>query len=126
MLATSGLDNVGNKMQLMSPLFNSLQTKNLEFSFSMSVAVGSDAPVLRVLRYSRLSYPVELLRIVSEAGQSSWQNTHLCLSSGDYYVVFEAAVGSQFGSFVAIDNVQLLDDTCDLSNRLTKGSKGKS
>lgn len=125
MLATSGLNNVGNKMQLKSPLFNFSQTKNLEFYFSMSVPAGSDAPVLSVLRYSRLGYPLELLRIVSEAGQSTWQSTQLCLSPGEYYVVFEAAVGNQFGSVVAIDNVQLLDDMCDPSVSSTKGTKGK-
>lgn len=115
MVADSHLALSGDKVQLMSPMVNITQNTLLAFYYLVSSKVDISA-VLHLFRYSRYFYPTALPPFqVTHIQRWSWQRATVCLPSGNYHLVFEVTMGTPFESDVAIDDIALLEESCDIA-----------
>ena len=127
MILNSRFGQVGDTLQLISPLINISQSIQLRFSYYMLRKQSDGGSLLQLFQVSKLGIRVPLLFENSMSVDSSWKRAIVCLPSGSYYLVFQATMGNPLVSDIAIDSIQVsTNEPCLLASKSrTKNKNGK-
>src|ERR1700733_13780095 len=107
MLFNSHLDQVGIRMQLISPLITISQSTQLQFSYYMPIKQSDGGSMLQLFQVSKLGIQVQLLFEDIMSTDSFWQQAIACLPPGSYYLAFQATMENQMSSDIAIDSIEV-------------------
>lgn len=108
MIFNSHLGQVGDRMQLISPLITISQSTRLQFSYYISRKQSEGGSQLQLFQFSKLGTPVRMPFESSRSVYSPWQLAIGCLPSGSYSLVFEGTMGNPLVSDIAIDSIRVL------------------
>ena len=109
-LDTSG-HATGDVGRLLSPTFHLDRPTPLTFyAYFQAISLDVDAS-LKVYLSQELTVSPRLLLSVSPS--SNWRMHSVCLLHGDHRLQFEATLGEQYHTAIALDNIELvLDQDC--------------
>jgi len=127
MMFNSRIGQVGDRMQLISPLITLSQSTQLQFSYHMSLKQSDGGSLLQLFQVSMLGIRVELLFENIISVDSSWQLATICLPFGSYTLVFQGTMGNPLVSDIAIDSISIatLNKQClVVSEPTTNNRKG--
>jgi len=107
MLFNSRRGQMGDRMQLISPLLSISQSSQLQFSYYILRKQSDGGSLLQLFQLSTLGIRVQLLFENSMSPDSSWQQATICLPSGSYFLAFEATMGNPLLSDITLDNIRV-------------------
>jgi len=116
MTIRSNVGHVGDQVTLWSPMKTFKRGTQLLFYYHMLISERDTTAALTLYTYSQLhAYERRLLEIRGNHG-TSWQVKSVCLPEGTYQLAFVATHGQQFLSDIALDDIELKYDTCDVNH----------
>lgn len=125
MLVSSGYGEVGDKVTLTSPLVSLSRQTNLQFSYSMRLSdESSSSALLQLVTYSQLGTPVRVLLEAIKSTASGWRRVSVCLPPGNYFLGFVATIDRPFATDIAIDDVRVSDNECQMPPPPSWAKKG--
>ena len=127
MIFNSRLGQVGDRMQLISPLITISQSTQLQFSYYMPLKQSDGGSMLQLFQVSKLGIHFELQFENTVSVDSSWQRAIVCLPFGSYYLAFQATMGNPLVSHMAIDSIRVstMEPCLVASKPTTKNKNGK-
>jgi len=116
MTIKSDVGHVGDQVTLWSPMKTFKRGTQLLFYYHMLISERDTTAALTLYTYSQLhAYERRLLEIRGNHG-TSWQEESVCLPGGTYQLAFVATHGQQFLSDIALDDIVLEFDTCNVNH----------
>ncbi len=105
-----GLDTSGHATgdigRLLSPTFHLDHPAPLRFrAYFQAMALDVDASLTV---YLSLDLPVSRQLLLSVSPSSNWRLHTVCLPQGDHRLLFEATLGEQYHTAIALDNIDLV------------------
>jgi len=127
MVFNSRLGQVGDRMQLISPLMTISQSTQLQFFYYMTLKQSDGGSLLQLFQVSKLGIQVQLLFENSMSVDTTWQLATVCLPLGSYSLAFQGTMGYPFVSDIAIDSIKVtLNNQClVVSGPTTNNKNGK-
>lgn len=111
MLASSALSQPGDQVTLLSVQLKQSSNSLLSLYYYMQLDVTDTVAALTLYQYSQLhTYGRVLLAITGNRG-GKWQKATVCLPAGGYQLAFVVTMGFSYLSDVAIDDVDLTNDS---------------
>jgi len=124
MIFDSRIGQVGDRMQLISPLMAISQSTQLQFSYYISRSQPHGGSLLQLFQVSKLGIKVQLLFENSMSVDTTWQLATVCLPIGSYSLVFLGTMGNPVVSNIAVDSIRVTrSNQCLLVSRPTTNSK---
>jgi len=127
MIFNSRIGQIGDRMQLISPLMTISQSTQLQFSYYISHSQPHGGSLLQLFQVSKLGIRVKLLFDNSMSVDTTWQLATVCLPPGSYSLVFQGTMGNPVVSDIAIDSIRVtMNNQClVVSGPTTKNKNGK-
>src|SRR6218665_1831419 len=124
---SSRIGQVGDRMQLISPLMTISHSTQLQFSYFMSRRQSDGGSLLQLFQVSKLRIPVQMLFENSMSVDTAWQLATVCLPLGSYSLVFQGTMGNPLVSNIAIDSIKVtLNNQClAVSGPTTNNKRGR-
>ena len=127
MIFNSRIGQIGDRMQLISPLMEISQSTQLQFSYYISHSQPHGGSLLQLFQVSKLGIRVKLLFESSMSGDTTWHLATICLQLGSYSLVFQGTMGNPLVSDIAIDSIRVtMNNQClVVSGPATNSKDGK-